>query len=142
MNNRISVALSISALVVALAVPVLAQQVRLHASVPFEFAIAGKTLPPGDYLIERGPSFVILKGLGVHASAMSVTTNAYVDGADPAAATKLIFDRVGDKYFLSQVLNGYESVGMQLPTSREEREMTKTSSAATPKKVTILASLR
>ena len=134
--------LSISALVVALAVPMLAQTMRLTADIPFEFMVGGKTLPAGDYSINSEPGLVRLVSVAEHASALSIARSAWVKGTDPAAATKLVFHRYGDRYFLSGVLNGYTRAGMELPESRDEREMTRTASNAAPETVTLLASLR
>jgi hypothetical protein len=134
--------LSISALVVALAIPMSAQTMRLTANIPFEFMVAGKTLPAGDYSINTEPGMVRLNNFAEHAGALSLFRAATVKGTDPATATKLVFHKYGDRYFLSEVLNGYARAGAQLPESRDERELTKTASASAPETVTVLASLR
>ena len=36
---------------------------------------------------------------------------------------KLVFHRYGDKYFLSQVASGFGASGIQVPTSKQEKEV-------------------
>ena len=100
------------------------------------------SLPAGDYSINTEPGMVRLNNFAEHAGALSLFRAATVKGTDPATATKLVFHKYGDRYFLSEVLNGYARAGAQLPESRDERELTKTASASAPETVTVLASLR
>jgi hypothetical protein len=132
---------SVSALIVALAVPSFAQSIRLTANVPFEFTVGGRTLPAGDYSIRTGvnPTIVQVQGTGAHTGVLSLSWRVDVQDKNPAAATKLVFNRYGDKYFLSEVSDGYESVAMKLPVSHTERELANTASIQAPELVAVLA---
>jgi hypothetical protein len=142
MNKKLAV-LSISALVVALAVPMLAQSsMRLKANIPFEFVVSGKTLPAGEYSIDTASSQVVVRSIAQSAGAIAIGNNVDVKGTDPTAATKLVFNRYGDKYFLSEVLDGWVSSGLKLPVSHTERELATSASTSTPETLTVLASLR
>ena len=54
----------------------------------------------------------------------------------PAAATKLVFRKYGEQYFLSQIWVEGEETGAQLPKTRVEKELM---SRVTPDSVVILA---
>jgi hypothetical protein len=49
--------------------------------------------------------------------------------------TKLVFNRYGDKYFLSQISRGFGGGVMQLPSSKLEKEVRIASSKVTRKVV-------
>ena len=51
---------------------------------------------------------------------MSLTRREWA-GSD--GTPKLVFHKYGSKYFLSQVSRGFGSAPMQLPTSKQEREL-------------------
>jgi hypothetical protein len=69
--------------------------------VPFEFVAGGATLPAGTYTVGRlsvdAYSGIEISGRGNGAFVLPVA----VDGT-PAGQTKLSFERVGGKYFLSE----------------------------------------
>jgi hypothetical protein len=132
MTKRMYAMLSISALVVALAVPLMAQSIRLTANIPFEFTVGTKTLPAGEYEVQNAASPFVLFIQGQNRGAAAYTpTNRHelrVTG-DPAAQIKLVFHRYGNSYFLSEVREGYAAMGFEVPMSHTERELTKTASA-------------
>jgi hypothetical protein len=134
--------LSISILIGALAVPVLAQStMRLKANVPFEFTVGATTLPAGEYSIslDAGLHLVRLQGSERLTGVISLANWMQLKGDDQAAETKLVFDRYGDKYFLIEVSDGYDSVAMELPESHREREVSKTAPPQAPEMVAVLA---
>jgi hypothetical protein len=134
--------LMISTLIGALAVPVLAQSMlRLQASVPFEFIVGAKTMPAGEYsiILDLGPRLVRLQDFKAGTGVVSLSNWMQVKSKDPAAETKLVFHRYGDKYFLSEVSDGYDSIGMQLSVTHTERELSKTASTQAPEIVAVLA---
>ena len=141
MNKKAFAFLSVSVLIVALAVPSFAQSLRLTANVPFEFTVGSRTLPAGDYSIRTGvnQAIVQVQGFEAHTGALSLSWRVDVKDEDPAAATKLVFNRYGDKYFLSEVSDGYESIAMKLPVSHTQRELANTASIQTPELVAVLA---
>jgi hypothetical protein len=76
---------------------------RVEVNIPFEFSAGKTTLKPGVYSITRmsgnllrlrnvdGQSTVILNAPVTHSS------------ADSAAGERLVFNKYGDQYFLSQI---------------------------------------
>ncbi len=74
----------------------------VSVKVPFEFVAGGATLPAGTYTVGRisadASSGIAIRNYGHGAFALPMV----VDGT-PAKALKLSFERVGDKYFLTEV---------------------------------------
>ncbi len=142
MNKKLYTLLSVSMLVAALAVPLSAQTVTMTANIPFAFTIANKTLPAGDYMIRNGgnPDVLIFQGEDHNASGLSMVNHESVVGTErPAAATKLVFNRYGNQYFLSEVVDGYVAMGFVVPTPKAERELAMSASAERHEIVATLA---
>ncbi|HVO62317.1 MAG TPA: hypothetical protein VMT53_15380 [Terriglobales bacterium] len=96
-------------------------QRAVKANVPFSF-MAGKTaLPAGDYRVSTLSDVGVL---GVQGDSGSVMVGSHaVQGNAPSRATKLIFHRYGDQYFLSQIWVEGESRGRELPRTNLEKEL-------------------
>jgi hypothetical protein len=118
--------------------------VALHAQsatwfqvhIPFAFVAAGQSLNAGDYTIAadtipgllvltaaRGKESVVVKGLPIA----------------PAATpdrSRLVFNRYGDRYFLSEVWPPGSASGRQVPSCDQERGL---SHQASPEHTTIAA---
>ena len=60
--------LAMSVLAVALAVPLMAQSIRLTGNISFEFTVKGKTLAAGEYMISSGDA------LDFHSMTYSITS--------------------------------------------------------------------
>jgi hypothetical protein len=82
-----------------------AQQVRLHADVPFEFAAGGTTLPAGTYTIQRAghPSSILIRSDDGQYAVLALTNPA---GASSLRGAVLTFRRDGDKYTLVSLQPG------------------------------------
>ena len=76
---------------------------ELKVTVPFDFVVNGKTLPAATYVIRESLPYnnralaVLGEGTGVLAIATDMNTGI--------RGTKLVFHRIGDQYFLSDVVN-------------------------------------
>jgi len=53
--------------------------------------------------------------------------------------TRLTFNRYGNRYFLSEVDNGYTGTGFTMPMSHAQRELAKTASIQHEEIVAVLA---
>ncbi len=83
----------------------LAQTVQsLRANIPFQFIVEGKALPPGEYnFIRNEGSFqVVSVKKGPSAVALVITTLGGGIHTTPQDA-HIVFDKVGDSYFLSEI---------------------------------------
>ena len=113
----------------------------IHASIPFDFIVSGKTLPAGTYEIRRitdSPDSLIIRNVTINHDLATFLT-------DPVQARarmnhgELIFNRYGDTYFLSRIWDGGEPTGRELPTSRQERQLKRevASNSHTPETVAV-----
>jgi hypothetical protein len=101
-----------------------AQTKVLKAEIPFDFQVMGKTLPAGNYLIDRLEATLpalVLSRINENKRTVVMPMNLDVGQDDRAYLT---FDRIGDAYFLRTIKTGYLAAGYQFPKSKSEREMT------------------
>jgi hypothetical protein len=94
------------------------------AEVPFAFNVGPKQLPAGTYelKVEGAASHTIMiRNIKTGESALSVA------GYEAPRSTegKLVFNHVGNEYFLSQIWRESGSPGKSIRTSKRERELTK-----------------
>ena len=117
------------------------QTIRMRADVPFGFNVNNQTLPPGTYEIQSfgvadGKTLMIRDG-NLRAKAL---VNAHgVQSLAPSRQTKLVFNRRGDQYFLSEIWVAGNESGHQLPQSSREAEL---NAMAGAQHVIVLAKLR
>lgn len=76
---------------------------RVEANIPFEFSAGKTTLKPGVYTIKRMSGNLL--SLRNSADKSSVVLNAPVSltSHDPEAVERLVFDKDGERYILSQI---------------------------------------
>lgn len=122
----------------------IAQTVHVSADIPFNFVVGSKTYPAGAYSIgtmsDRDSKVLLLRAANGNASA-AVMSNA-AENLTPADKTKLVFNRYGNQYFLSQVWLSGEAQGRQLPKSNREKEVGKAMALSRPtERVEVTASI-
>jgi hypothetical protein len=120
---------------------------RIQVDIPFDFIVGQTTLPAGEYTVERInaiQSALQIRNTENNASAVMVTY--YGESSKTSQArSKLVFNRYGNTYFLSQVWEPGSTTARMLSKSRAERELIKKAqnflaqNAAAPEIVTILA---
>jgi hypothetical protein len=119
-----------------------AQDPQLTAYIPFAFNVGTSTLPAGDYALEpQGDGqyyWLIRNDQGKPAVFGLVTT----EGTNEDWSAKLLFNRYGNTYFLSQI--GYPGETYELPASPAERELASVMARnhSHPNRLYVLASLR
>jgi hypothetical protein len=128
MTKRVFAIVAVSFLLVAAAAPLAAQASKLTANIPFEFTVAGKTMPAGEYEVWKAltSSMIVLRGVDERTSALSMVMGSPITSRDPAVDTRLVFNRYGNRYFLRAVVNAYTGTEFTLPEVRAERELVKT----------------
>jgi ribosomal protein L33 len=101
-------------------------QQRIRVDIPFEFHLAGTVLPAGQYEVNVGAhnmqSLVSLDCSECRASAYA-TTFGIGGGADALTQGRLVFNKYGETYFLSQVWSPGYSQGRALNKSKTEDEI-------------------
>ena len=117
-----------------------AQTIDVRGDIPFSFVANQATLPAGHYelksLTDDG-KMVSLRG--PDGKAIGILSSNRTESVNASEKTKLVFNRYGDRYFLSQIWVAGARSGRQLPVSAREKEMAKTS---TPESVVVMARLR
>ena len=95
----------------------------LTVQIPFGFHVGNSMLPAGEYTVSTdvAPGVVKVRSADAKSSVMilAMTTQA------PAAPSegKLIFNKYGDEYFLSQIWKAGNNRGNELRKTRREAEV-------------------
>jgi|MudIll2142460700_1097286.scaffolds.fasta_scaffold199845_1 hypothetical protein len=129
LRSRFSALLLASASVLLLTTVAAHAQIThgVHASVPFAFNAGDTKLPPGNYTIRvldiEDPHVLTIADKSGKVEVLFTTEAARVDQAP--GKTELVFDKVGDREFLSQIwLEGMRD-GYQLAKSRMQLKLEK-----------------
>jgi hypothetical protein len=114
----------------AIAVPVVhAQQTILSAKVPFDFSVGGKYLPAGTYQIRELDRETLIANQNGHFNVLGIYSYA---GPSKPGESKLVFDKVGDNYFLRQICASARDEDLAVPESKREKEMRAMRASNTP----------
>lgn len=115
---------SLTALVLALTVNVAFAQSKCtsKANVPFSFSVEQKSMGPGQYSI-----IVTDRVLEIRNDSTNETVELIAQHEESAKpqATRLVFHKYGDRYFLAEVWNATGQAGasgMELPAGKAEQE--------------------
>jgi hypothetical protein len=93
----------------------------LSADVPFAFSVDGKPMPSGQYMVrEADDHATIIETKDGNTRVMGLYSYA---GENTKQACKLVFDKVGDEYFLREIWTSKTSQGLSLPKSKREKEV-------------------
>ena len=96
---------------------VMAQDHAVQATIPFDFAAGNEVLPAGTYIIATGSANTVI--IRSHDKPAVVTTVL----RDPRESKQqeLVFERLGDRYFLSEVRCQSAGMSLELPPSKLEK---------------------
>jgi hypothetical protein len=97
-----------------------AQSTILTANVPFAFSIGDKQLPAGAYAVREMDRATLIQSRDGVNSVLGI-----YNYAEPSKdhATKLVFSKVGDHYFLAEICTSARGQGLQIPESKLEKEL-------------------
>ena len=100
-----------------------AQEAHVRAAVPFDFIVGNQSLPAGDYTVQSmqpTSSALVIRNNDDGKAIMALAgSSRQLKASDN---TKLVFHRVGNRYFLSEIWEQGESAGRKLPVSPAETE--------------------
>ena len=96
------------------------------ADVPFGFTVRHTALPAGHYTIKRlGSDPYVMEILGAdNRPLVSFLVDSAQVSKEPRR-TELVFDRIGDQFFLSKVFEEGNNFGVQVQKTRAERRLEK-----------------
>ena len=114
---------------------------KIVAQVPFEFMVANKTVPAGEYVVQAftmdGKTLVIRN---TEAKVALLSPSSQAEGKQDASHYALVFKRYGERYFLSGIKLEGSNITYRLPESRAETELRASNASAAEE--TLLASLK
>lgn len=100
MKRTIAIAFLASTMIMSLSSA--SAQGRSRATIPFDFRVGSALLPAGAYDIESNDSHAIwFRNLSGHGTAVAL---AMTTSGETQPAVKLVFNRYGNQYFLSETL--------------------------------------
>jgi len=102
-----------------------AQSTKLVADVPFDFTVCHEQMPAGKYhvrpITSANPNVLIVHSEDNRSIEIVCTQDVQSQTAAPSG--KLIFNRYGDQYFLSQMWLPGRKTGTQLAKSQKEEAL-------------------
>ena len=112
------------------------------ANIPFAFTAGAMTLPAGEYRVQQlavGSAVLLIRGTDNSAAAL-VMSNV-TEANRPQTQSKMIFHRIGNRYYLSQIWVEGHSRGRELAPSSKEKQQGLLARNQAPDQVTIVARL-
>ena len=106
--------------------PTVSVLAEVKFNVPFDFTVGKVSLPAGSYSVSRIGSIQTHLQLTNNDGKGNMIERINPVGLNPgqvSEATKLIFHRYGDQYFLAQFWNLGSETGYELQRSKAEREI-------------------
>ena len=114
---------------------------RIVAQVPFEFVVADRVVPAGQYFVQAATidgNTLLIRNPGSKVSLFS--TSSQTEGKHGAPRYALVFNHYGDRYFLAGVELEGSTIAYRVTKSKAEAELEAQNLSAT--KETVLASLK
>jgi hypothetical protein len=121
MMKSVKILTATAALSVLAAPGVRAGAVVVKAAIPFDFVVADRHLPSGEYSFVRtdNPGFMHIFSATTREHVATVSGLTLPRATD--AGTKLVFDKHGSQRFLKSIRSA-DGFGLYLPDSRSERQ--------------------
>lgn len=112
----------------------------LEVNIPFEFTVAGDVFEAGDYVIERlnpqKESMLILKAADGDGKKVFLTHK--VKAEEAVDSPNLVFVKIDETFFLSQIWSSPNGNGLELLKSKKERKREKLAKVK-KERITVLA---
>jgi hypothetical protein len=122
MKNLRSALLALTALLLATAAH--AQQTNVKADVPFDFVVGNRAYPAGEYTVKSiSESGVTIRIDNTQEPKTGLVLSNSCHNVQPSTETKLLFQRLGDHYFLYQIWTEGNSSGREFPMSKAETQL-------------------
>ena len=102
-----------------IAIPAVHAQTSMNANIPFAFSVGDKQLSAGAYEVRDVGRATMIATRDGEGKVLGI----YQYAGPSNGETKLVFDKVGDRYFLRQIWTSVHGQGLQLPESKLEKEV-------------------
>jgi hypothetical protein len=122
MKNLRSILFALTVLLLATAAQ--AQTTNVKASIPFDFVVGDHAYSAGEYTVKSvSQSSAAIRIDNADESEKGITLSNACTSGQPATGTKLVFQRLGDNYFLYQVWTEGSSLGREFPMNKAEVQL-------------------
>jgi hypothetical protein len=100
---------------------------NLEAEIPFQFQVGNKTLPAGKYIIHQleGSDLTVMQISSADGKQSALFDVESAEAKSTPEKTELIFNKYGDRYFLSEMFDEGNVDGSKLIASRDEKQASK-----------------
>jgi hypothetical protein len=104
---------------------------NLEADIPFQFHVGSTTLPAGKYMIHQleGSDLTMMQISSVDGKVSALFDAEPTEAKSAPEKSELIFNKYGDRYFLSEMFDEGNADGNRLVPSRDEKTASKESGA-------------
>ena len=127
MKNLRSILFALTVLLLATAAQ--AQTTNVKATIPFAFVVGDHAYPAGEYTVKslsQGSAAIRIDNADESEKGMTLSNSC--SKGQSADGTTLVFQRIGDSYFLYQVWTAGNSLGREFPMSKKEVQLAKNNS--------------
>jgi hypothetical protein len=122
MKNLRSILLALTVLLLATAAQ--AQTTNVKASIPFDFVVGDHAYTAGEYTVKSlSQSSSAIRIDNADESEKGITLANECQKGQPATQTTLVFQRLGNNYFLYQIWTEGNSLGRQFRVSKKETQL-------------------
>src|ERR1700739_5184761 len=96
---------------------------NIEVSIPFQFHAGNAKLPPGNYLIHMldNSDLTIMEISSTDGSVSALFNVVYAEASPTPAKTELIFNKYGNRYFLTKLFDEGDPNGSTVDESRYEK---------------------
>jgi hypothetical protein len=119
MKRTIAIALFATASLVAVGSASAQQEHAAKADIPFSFAAGNQVLPSGTYVVTSGSSRIVR--IDNRQQDISIVMVGTPDADTATNNPKLVFDRIGNQYFLREVVCTNQNDSVSLAPSKLEK---------------------
>jgi hypothetical protein len=127
MKNLRSILLALTVLLLATAAQ--AQTTDVKASIPFDFVVGNHSYSAGEYTVKSmAIDSAAIRIDNADESEKGITLSSACEKLRPATQTTLVFQRLGNNYFLYQIWTEGNSLGREFPMSKTEVQLAKNNS--------------
>ena len=111
--------------------------IAIKANIPFDFMVGNQSVPAGEYIFAQNGSWNMMQ-ISSRDTQTALRLLRFPAGNNMTGSPyALVFNKYGNRHFLKQVWAGNGVIGVQLPTSRAEKEEM---ALRAPAKTTLVAS--
>jgi len=96
---------------------------QLNVQIPFGFHVGDTTLPSGEYTVDTDAAQGVVRLRSADSKSSVMILSNSVETHDTPSQGKLVFNRYGEEYFLSQIWKPGNNLGRELRKSHREIEV-------------------